>query len=219
MEILVTILDWGMLLTFIGCITAGLNWYLSRKDKSSKKYRKSKKSFLILAGALIVSFVCASVAEGQVEEQQQAEAVAQKKAQDKKDYKKQKSNFIDKYTTLGYTVEDLSSKEGEEWEDAIDNSGDDFDVDSTIEDIEDNHSDDIDDVTNQTEEIHQLDQKIQDNSAASKTDKEAIHKAYLDMKHFSSHATDISGSYNDFTDEHNDMDRAVADRYEELQDL
>lgn len=64
--------------------------------------------------------------------------------------------------------------------------------------------------------MHDADQKIQKNTAAPKGEKEKIHSAYLRLKHFTNHATDISGSYND---EHNEIDQEVADKAEELQDL
>lgn len=141
------------------------------------------------------------------------------KTSPKNDYTFLKERFISLYSSLGAAVEDLSSKEGDEWNDAIENSDDDFDVDATIESIEDKHSEDIKNIALTTESLHKTDQKIQKNSYASESDKETIHDAYLDMKHFSDHATNIHGSYDDFIDEHNDLDQKVADHAEELQDM
>lgn len=138
---------------------------------------------------------------------------------EKTHYKGDKEQFIEKYQDLGATVESLSSKEGDEWGDAIDNSGDDFDVDSTIESIQDKHSDDIDTINDGISELHELDQKIQNNHSVNESDKKTIHKSYLDLKHFADHATNISGSFNDFSDEHNSLDRKTSDHVEELEDL
>lgn len=202
-------------LSIVAIIISAIILVRSRKDKESKEHKQSKLWTIIFAIVLVVSFVGYGVSSNHDEEVAQA----QQYKKDKKNYRKQRDRFVTLYGDIGSVVEDLSTKEGDEWEDAIDNSGDDFDVDSTIDDIEENHSDDIDTVSSSVDKLHSLDQKIQDNSAAPKKEKNTIHKAYLDLKHFGDHATDIYGSYNDFTDKHNSMDQKVADRYEELQDL
>lgn len=67
--------------------------------------------------------------------------------------------------------------------------------------------------------LHNLDRSIQNNDSVNDSDKEKIHNAYLDMKHFTDHTTSISGSYNDFVDEHNELDKKGSDQLEELRDL
>lgn len=92
-------------------------------------------------------------------------------------------------------------------------------MNATLDKIVEDNTDDIDTVTSGLEKLHGLDKKIQKNSTADDSDKEKIHNSYLDMKHFADHATNPSGSYNDFTDKHNELDQKVSDNVEELDDM
>ena len=213
MERLSGFLSLIFLIALVVAIVYGIKWWKSRKHEDKSK--KLKKKTLIAVAVIVISFIGFSTVNGQIEQQQEAQV--QKK--EKTHYKGDKEQFIEKYQDLGATVESLSSKEGDEWGDAIDNSGDDFDVDSTIESIQDKHSDDIDTINDGISELHELDQKIQNNHSVNESDKKTIHQSYLDLKHFADHATSISGSYNDFTDEHNSLDRKTSDHVEELEDL
>lgn len=69
----------------------------------SKKYKKRLVISVIVVG---VSFFAADIVQSNVAE---AEEEAQTKA-----YKTDKKDFIDKYASLGYSVESLSNKEGED---------------------------------------------------------------------------------------------------------
>lgn len=201
------------------CNCFGVKWFKLREDKDSKKFKQNKKRTIITLVILIVCLFGSGMAQNTADEQ---EAEAQKQVQyakDKKNYKDDKDDFIHQYKYIAAATEQLSNQEGKEWEEAIDNSDEDFDVDATIDNIEEKHSDDIDSLDTIIGNMHDADQKIQKNTAAPKGEKEKIHSAYLSLKHFTNHATDISGSYNDFTDEHNEMDQEVADKAEELQDL
>lgn len=209
----------GFLVALVVAIVFGVKWFKARKDRDGDKYKKNKKQAIISIIVMVVLFIGSGMAQSAADEQEAEEQAAAQRAKDKKNYKSEKEFFVDHYAAAGAIIEDLSSKESEEWEDAIDGSDDDFDVDATIEDIEENNSDDIDQVETVLDRMHEADQKIQKNTAAPKKDKEIIHTAYLDLKHFANHATTISGSYNDFVSEHNDLDRKVSDRAEELQDL
>ena len=213
MERLSGFLSLIFLIALVVAIVYGIKWWKSRKHEDKSK--KLKKKTLIAVAVIVISFIGFSTVNGQIEQQQEAQV--QKK--EKTHYKGDKEQFIEKYQDLGATVESLSSKEGDEWGDAIDNSGDDFDVDSTIESIQDKHSDDIDTINDGISELHELDQKIQNNHSVNESDKKTIHKSYLDLKHFADHATNISGSYNDFSDEHNSLDQKTSDHVEELEDL
>ena len=92
------------------------------------KSKKLKKKILISLAVMVIGFIGFNVIEGQIESQNEAQV--QKK--EKSNYKDDKEQFIAKYKILGATIEELSSKEGDEWGDAIDNSDGDFDVDSTM---------------------------------------------------------------------------------------
>ena len=213
METLSGFLSLIFLIALIVAIVYGIKWWKNRKDEAKSK--KLKKRTLVAVAVMVVGFIGFNIVEGQIEEQQEAQI--QKK--EKSNYKDDKDQFIVKYKILGATIENLSSKEGDEWGDAIDNSDGDFDVDSTIEGIQDKHEDDIDKVDDGISALHDLDQKIQKNNSVSDSDKKTIHQSYLDLKHFADHATSISGSYNDFTDEHNSLDQKTSDHVEELEDL
>ena len=215
MQSIASILSLGFLIALIVAIVFGVKWYKSRKDKSGDNYKKNKKRTIVTLVVMAVCLIGGSMAQNEADEEEQAAI----EAQDKKNYKGEKEKFIAMYSTLGPAVEQLSEKEGDEWGDAIDNSGYDFDVNSTIDNIEKKNSEDIDNVETVLDKLHTTDQKIQDNSYASGKDKKTIHDAYLSLKHFADHATAIGGSYDDFTDEHNQMDRKTADKLEELQDL
>lgn len=222
MQSIASILFVGFLIALIVAIVFGVKWYKSRKDKSGDNYKKNKKRTIVTLVVMAVCLIGGSMAQNAADEEEQAAIEAQQaaiEAQDKKDYGEEKKKFTEAYGDMCADVEELSSDEADEWEDTIDNSGEDFDVDSTIDSIEDNHSDDIDNVEVGLDALHSEDKKIQNNSYASKKDKETIHNAYLSMKHFSDHATSMYGSYNDFLDAHNKMDQDVSDKLEELQDL
>lgn len=219
MQSIASILSLGFLIALIVAIVFGVKWYKSRKDKSGENYKKNKKRMIITLVVMIVCLIGGSLAQNAADEQEaEAEAAAQY-AKDKKTYKEDKKLFIGQYGLVGAAAEDLSNKESSEWGDAIDNSGDDFDVDATIDEIEEKHSDDIDSLETLVEHMHEKDQKIQKNTAAPKSEKKTIHSAYLSLKHFVNHATYISGSYDDFTDEAGKLDQETADKTEELQDL
>lgn len=213
METLSGLFSLIFLIALIVAIVYGIKWWKSRKHEDKSK--KLKKKTLIAVAVIVISFIGFSTVNGQIESQNEAQA--QKK--EKSNYKDDKEQFIAKYKILGATIEELSSKEGDEWGDAIDNSDGDFDVDSTINGIQDKHEDDIDTVDDGISTLHDLDQKIQKNDSVNESDKKTIHQSYLDLKHFADHATSISGSYNDFTDEHNSLDRKTSDHVEELEDL
>ncbi len=219
MQSLASILALGFIIALIIAIVFGVKWFKLREDKDSKKFKQNKKRTINTLVILIVCLFGSGRAQNTADEQ---EAEAQKQVQyakDKKNYKDDKDDFIHQYKYIAAATEQLSNQEGKEWEEAIDNSDEDFDVDATIDNIEEKHSDDIDSLDTIIGNMHDADQKIQKNTAAPKGEKEKIHSAYLSLKHFTNHVTDISGSYNDFTDEHNEMDQEVADKAEELQDL
>lgn len=219
MQSIASILSLGFLIALIVAIVFGVKWYKSRKDKSGENYKKNKKRMIITLVVMIVCLIGGSLAQNAADEQEaEAEAAAQY-AKDKKNYKEDKKFFIGQYGLVGAAAEELSNKESNEWADAIDNSGDDFDVDSTVDNIEKKHSDDIDNLEYTLDHMHEKDQSIQKNTAAPKSEKKTIHEAYLSLKHFVNHATYISGSYDDFTDEASKLDRETADKAEELQDL
>ena len=160
------------MIALVVAIVYGIKWWKSRKHEDKSK--KLKKKTLIAVAVIVISFIGFSTVNGQIEQQQEAQV--QKK--EKTHYKGDKEQFIEKYQDLGATVESLSSKEGDEWGDAIDNSGDDFDVDSTIESIQDKHSDDIDTINDGISELHELDQKIQNNHSVNESDKKTIPKSF-----------------------------------------
>ena len=205
MQSLAYVLLLVLILSAIIAIVLGIFWFKERKNKEGKKYKRNRLGTLIALAVMVISLFSAGGAQSEATHEEEA-AIARQEKLDKQNYKDNKEDFTSLYYDLGVAVEQLSSKESDEWESAIDN-------------ISDNHSDDIDDVEAKIEKLHSLDQKIQKNEYASDEDKETIHNAYLDLKHFANHATSISGSYNDFTDEHNELDRKTTDRVEELQDL
>lgn len=215
MESIASILSLGFLIALIIAIVFGVRWFKARKDKSRDNYKKDKKRTIITLVVMVVCLVGGSLAQNEADD----EAAAAQYAKDKKNYKEEKELFVSQYASVGAAAEDLSNKEGSEWGDAIDNSGDDFDVDATIDGIEKKHSDDIDSLETLVEHMHEKDQKIQKNTAAPKSEKKTIHSAYLSLKHYANHATYISGSYDDFTDEAGKLDQETADKAEELQDL
>ena len=219
METIATLLELVFLISFIVAIVYGIKWFKNRKDKENELFKKNKKRFWISIAVVMISFILGGMAQSSADDTQEQEATAQQEKKDKSNYKDDKEEFANKYFALGHKAETLSSKEGEEWNDAIENSDEDFDVDSAIDNIESNHANEIDDVDSKLSDLHDLDQKIQKNDSVDDSDKEKFHNAYLDVKHFANHATNISGSYNDFMDEHNELDRKVADHIEELQDL
>lgn len=219
MQSIASILSLGFLIALIVAIVFGVKWYKSRKDKSGENYKKNKKRTIITLVVMIVCLIGGSMAQNAADEEEAEAKAAAQYAKDKKNYKDEKQNFISQYAYVGAAAEDLANKESDEWGDAIDNSGDDFDVDSAIDNIEKKHSDDIDSLEKLINHMHEKDQEIQKNTAAPKSEKETIHSAYLSLKHFANHATYISGSYDDFNDEASKLDRETADKAEELQDL
>lgn len=215
MEVLGSLLTIIFLVSCIVAIVFGVKWFKVRKDKENILFKKNKKRFLITLVVFGISFIGAGIVENRVSEAEEEADIAKQESQ----YKDDKKSFIAGYKIVGYLVEDLSSKEGDEWNDAIENSDGDFDVESAVDTIQSNHSDDIDSVETHIEKLHELDQKIQKNDSVDDSDKEKIHNAYLDLKHFANHATNISGSYNQFTSDHNKLDQKTTDHVEELEDL
>ena len=219
MEALSEILTLAFCVALVVLIVFGIKWYKRRKDKEALENKQYKKKFWITLAICAGLFVCAGIISGSVDDQE-AEAQTEQESKDNKEsYKETKKDFIKTYKALGYATEEISDKEGKAWEEAIDNSGDDFDVSATLDKIVEDNTDDIDTVEGGLEKLHKLDQKIQKNDDVDDSDKKTIHNAYLDMKHFADHATNPSGSYNDFTDEHNELDRKVSDNIEELDDM
>lgn len=215
METLESFLMLVVLVALIVTIVYGVKWFKNRNDKENVLVKKHKKWFWISVIVMIVAFISAGIVEGNIEEAEEEAQTAKEESQ----YKKDKEEFTQKYVNLAYLTEDLSEKEGNAWNDAIENSDDDFDVSTTIDDITNNNADRISGIEKRIDNLHDIDQKIQDNDSVDASDKDKIHDAYLDVKHFADHATNIAGSYNDFIDEHNELDRKVSDRIEEIRDL
>ena len=205
MEILSTIFALIFFASIVSLLIFGIKWFRGRKDKESVKYKRNKLYTWISVGVLVVSFVGMGYVEGVIEEREIA--------QEKKEYKSDKSEFY-----LTYFL--LSQDEGDEWESAIDNSnGDDFDIDATINSIEKKHDKDIKDVQSDLDGLRKLNKRIQDNGQVSSKDKKVYQTAYENLRDFANHAIEPSGSYNDFIDEHNKYDTDISNSYNDLKDL
>ena len=145
MQSLAYVLLLVLILSAIIAIVLGIFWFKERKNKEGKKYKRNRLGTLIALAVMVISLFSAGGAQSEATHEEEA-AIARQEKLDKQNYKDNKEDFTSLYYDLGVAVEQLSSKESDEWESAIDNSGEDFDVDSTIDNISDNHSDDIDDV-------------------------------------------------------------------------
>ena len=167
MEVLGSLLTIIFLISCIVAIVFGVKWFKVRKDKENILFKKNKKRFLITLVVFVISFIGAGIVENSVSEAEEEADIAKQESQ----YKDDKKSFIAGYKIVGYLVEDLSSKEGDEWNDAIENSDGDFDVESAVDTIQSNHSDDIDSVETHIEKLHELDQKIQKNDSVDDSDK------------------------------------------------
>lgn len=212
METLSTIFALIFLASIVALLIFGIKWFRGRKDKGSVKYKRNKLYTWISVGVLVVSFIGMGYAEGVIEEREIA--------QERKEYKSDKSEFYLTYFLLWGKTEDLSQDEGDEWESAIDNSnGDDFDIDATINSIEKKHDKDINDVQSDLDGLRKLNKRIQDNGQVSSKDKKVYQTAYENLRDFANHAIEPSGSYNDFIDEHNKYDTDVSNSYNDLKDL
>lgn len=212
METLSTIFALTFLASIVALLIFGIKWFRGRKDKESVKYKRNKLYTWISVGVLVVSFIGIGYAEGVIEEREIA--------QERKEYKSDKSEFYLTYFLLWGKTEDLSQDEGDEWENAIDNSnGDDFDIDATISSIEKKHDKDINDVQSDLDGLRKLNKRIQDNDQVSSKDKKVYQTAYENLRDFANHAIEPSGSYNDFIDEHNEYDTDVSNSYNDLKDL
>ena len=156
METLSTIFALTFLASIVALLIFGIKWFRGRKDKESVKYKRNKLYTWISVGVLVVSFIGVGYVEGVIEEREIA--------QERKEYKSDKSEFYLTYFLLWGKTEDLSQDEGDEWESAIDNSnGDDFDIDATINGIEKKHDKDINDVQSDLDGLRKLNKRIQDN--------------------------------------------------------
>ena len=212
METLSTIFALTFLASIVALLIFGIKWFRGRKDKESVKYKRNKLYTWISVGVLVVSFIGVGYVEGVIEEREIA--------QERKEYKSDKSEFYLTYFLLWGQTEDLSQDEGDEWESAIDNSnGDDFDIDATINGIEKKHDKDINDVQSDLDGLRKLNKRIQDNYQVSSKDKKVYQTAYEDLRNFANHAIEPGGSYNDFIDEHNKYDTDVSNSYNDLKDL
>lgn len=212
METLSTIFALIFLASIVALLIFGIKWFRGRKDKESVKYKRNKLYTWISVGVLVVSFIGMGYAEGVIEEREVA--------QERKEYKSDKSEFYLTYFLLWGKTENLSQDEGNEWESAIDNSnGDDFDIDATINSIEKKHDKDINDVQSDLDGLRKLNKRIQDNDQVSSKDKKVYQTAYENLRNFANHAIEPSGSYNDFIDEHNEYDTDVSNSYNDLKDL
>ena len=212
METLSTIFALTFLASIVALLIFGIKWFRGRKDKESVKYKRNKLYTWISVGVLVVSFIGVCYVEGVIEEREIA--------QERKEYKSDKSEFYLTYFLLWGKTEDLSQDEGDEWESAIDNSnGDDFDIDATINGIEKKHDKDINDVQSDLDGLRKLNKRIQDNDQVSSKDKKVYQTAYEDLRNFANHAIEPGGSYNDFIDEHNKYDTDVSNSYNDLKDL
>lgn len=198
--------------SIVAVIVFSIKWFNGRKDKESIKYKRNKLYTWISIGVLVVSFFSTGYIENVIEEQ--------KIAQERKEYKSDKSEFYLTYFLLWGKTEDLSQDEGDEWESAIDNSnGDDFDIDATINNIEKKHDKDISDIQSDLDGLRKINKRIQDNDQVSSKTKKVYQSAYENLRNFANHAIEPSGSYNDFIDEHNKYDTDVSNSYNDLKDL
>ncbi|WP_218046815.1 pilin [Limosilactobacillus reuteri] len=208
--------------SLIAAIIYGIRWFRNRKNKESKEYKKNKRFTIVSLIVLFSAVWFVGSVEDYIDQHSQQTTQTEKKIttnNSQTEYLENKEDFIRVFTSLGIKTEDLSKAEGNEWRDAIRNEGENFNASTSVKKIEDNHRSEIIKVKELSDQLHQLDQKIQQNDYPSKADKETIHEAYLNLKHFATHATDLGGSFETYVQEHNDLDRKMGDSAEALKDL
>lgn len=210
------------LFALITTIVYGIRWFKNRKNKKNNEYKKNKRYAIISLVILFSALWFADSLEDYIDQHSQQSVQTEKttkKSSGQSEYLENKEDFIRTFTSLGIKTEDLSKTEGNEWRNAIRDEGENFSAPTSVKKIEAKHKDEITEVKELTEQLHQLDQKIQQSAYPSRNDKETIHEAYLSLKHFSVHATDLGGSFETYVQEHNDLDRKMGDSAEALKDL
>lgn len=110
------------------------------------KERKNKLSSMLMGAGLVIILIGGLTGFSVNAHNKQVESA--RLAKEKKENEEKDHNFVRAATSFYSTLSDtddkivnLGNKEYDYWGDAIDNSGDDFDVDKTIEDMSDKYSD------------------------------------------------------------------------------
>ncbi|AEV95145.1 O-antigen ligase family protein [Pediococcus claussenii] len=182
--------------------------------------RNKRKSLIIIAVGFLISIISIS-GFGAIEhhnqkvaEEKQAKIAQIKKQKDKK-FKSIASEYSLKYIELISTSEDLAKKVNSEWGNAIDNSGDDYDVDKTIDDIEEKNSDKISQINDDQSTLDSDLTKLKKNNT-SKYGYHKFKKANDNITDLTNFVTSPTGSYSDFVDTFNTHDDNASDSYKDL---
>ncbi|WP_424349738.1 hypothetical protein ACPBEH_03435 [Latilactobacillus sp. 5-91] len=197
---------------------------LSTKSISTKKV--GKLGIIVSAPLLFISLVCVLGTNSYVKntaanKARIAKAEQKKKAieasQMDKSFDKASTEFTSEYLVLWSSAENLAQKEQSAWSDAIDNSGDDFDIDGALEKIENDNKSTIDGLLSHLSSLKNDLNKMEESDTGT-YDYAAYEKAYKSARKTTDFVTSLSGSYNSFGSTFQELDQSMSDEYSNLTD-
>ncbi|MCG7196761.1 hypothetical protein [Pediococcus pentosaceus] len=204
----------GLIVLLVGAIL----FFIDYAQKRAKK-----KSLIIVAIGVVLtvlslgSEILINQHNARVAQQQKEELAAEKKSKDKK-FKNTASNFLAKYYVIWGDSEDLGNSVNKDWENAIDNDPEGFDVEKTIDDIESKNTDKITEITDGTDKLDTYLDTLKKNDTG-KYSYEDFDKANDNISTLSNLVTSPSGSYSSFGTEFSDDDDAVSKSFDDIQKI
>lgn len=123
------------------------------------------------------------------------------------------------YEVTGSTTEKLLNNEADEWYNALTQSNENAENAVITTTIKNKHDKEIKNIEKGLELIKTANQQIQNNDYATPEEKRIYHQAYLNIKHFTDHATKINGEYDNFIDQIEPLDDKCVKSFNKLKNI
>ncbi|KRN94072.1 hypothetical protein [Pediococcus stilesii] len=204
----------GLIVLLVGAIIFFIDYAQKREKKKSLTIVVVGMALTVLSfggEALIIQH------NTKVAQVRKDELLVEKKKKDKK-FKNTASDLLAKYYVIWGDSEDLGNSVNKDWENAIDDDPEGFDVEKTIDDIENKNDDKITAINDGIDELDTYLDILKKNDTGRYNYKD-FEKANDNISTLSDLVTSPSGSYSSFGTKFSDDDDAVSKSFDDIQKI
>ncbi|OYT02164.1 hypothetical protein [Limosilactobacillus reuteri] len=192
-------------LNIVAIIIFLIRWFLYRRDKHKTKINRNIVIVLLLASLFL--YGGEKLITYHITQQQ------------KEEYLTSQRSFKACYEVTGSTTEELLNNEADEWYNALTQSNENAENAVITTTIKNKHDKEIKNIEKGLALIKTANQQIQNNDYATPEEKRIYHQAYLNIKHFTDHATKINGEYDNFIDQIEPLDDKCVRSFNKLKNI
>lgn len=179
-----------------------ITWIIGFIAKKQTVIKVGKIGSAIVGSLFLISLICTGTAT-HIHNKQVAEEQRIKKQKNKK-FKKQLSAYKTDYVLAILDAEDTAKSENKAWEDSIDDSDDDYDVEDAVSKIVDDNEDDISEMQDKVSSAKSKLDSMKKNDTGT-YDYAYYKKSYKNLDKLSEFVSSPTGSYSDFISTFNDL--------------